>query len=348
MKKEVIITNKLRIAITNQCNLSCFYCHNEGQEHCQAKKYLSLDYIKQLSKWFVDNDVYVQVLNITGGEPLLHKDLIPILDECRKFTDVIHLNTNATLLSKEKIDQLKAHGVTDIKVGIDSVFAKQSKPNIYTSPIGIEKVLENIKYANSIMGVELNTVLTHYNHEDIDKMIEFANEAKVNSIKVIQLFDFDPYKYNDRSDKEASLKTNDTKVQDYFFDVRQKYLDQAFHYDWYPSKGRVSIFLRREDGSEFELLFCEDVCNSGACGNMFTPIDADGNLKSACYGFIRIFDADASWEGKPTMRLAGVFNPTPNDTNLEDVEKAKKSRHFIRQCEPPPQSEKKRKSFWPF
>lgn len=77
-------------------------------------------------------------------------------------------------------------------------------------------------------------------------------------------------------------------------------------------------------------------------------LDGNGNLKSACYGFIRIFDADASWEGKPTMRLAGVFNPTPNDTNLEDVEKAKKSRHFIRQCEPPPQSEKKRKSFWPF
>ena len=63
-------------------------------------------------------------------------------------------------------------------------------------------------------------------------------------------------------------------------------------------------------------------------------LDAKGNLKAACYGFVRIFDADASWEGKPTMRLAFVFNPTPNDTNLEDEEIAKQSRHFIRQCEP--------------
>lgn len=46
-------------------------------------------------------------------------------------------------------------------------------------------------------------------------------------------------------------------------------------------------------------------------------LDENGKLKSACYGFIRIFDADASWDGKPTMRLACVFNPTPNDTNLE-------------------------------
>lgn len=43
----------------------------------------------------------------------------------------------------------------------------------------------------------------------------------------------------------------------------------------------------------------------------------DGTLKSAFYGFIRLFDVDAGWNGKPTMRLAYVFNPTPNDTNLE-------------------------------
>ena len=46
-------------------------------------------------------------------------------------------------------------------------------------------------------------------------------------------------------------------------------------------------------------------------------LDDKGRLKSACYGFIRIFDADASWDGRPTMRLAWVFNDNENDTNLE-------------------------------
>ena len=46
-------------------------------------------------------------------------------------------------------------------------------------------------------------------------------------------------------------------------------------------------------------------------------IDEKGELKSACYGLIKVFSADASWDGKPTMRLSCVFNPTPNDTNLE-------------------------------
>lgn len=43
----------------------------------------------------------------------------------------------------------------------------------------------------------------------------------------------------------------------------------------------------------------------------------NGTLKSANYGFIRILSVDSGWNGRPTMRFAGVFNPTPNDTNLE-------------------------------
>lgn len=48
--------------------------------------------------------------------------------------------------------------------------------------------------------------------------------------------------------------------------------------------------------------------------------DEDGKLKSACYGFVRVFSVDAGWNGKSTIRLACVFNQTPNDTNLEDDE----------------------------
>lgn len=43
----------------------------------------------------------------------------------------------------------------------------------------------------------------------------------------------------------------------------------------------------------------------------------NGELKSAHYGYIRVVGISASWEGMPTIRLAGVFNPVPNDTNLE-------------------------------
>ena len=37
----------------------------------------------------------------------------------------------------------------------------------------------------------------------------------------------------------------------------------------------------------------------------------------ANYGLIRVLSIDAGWDGKPIIRLAGIYNPTPNDTNLE-------------------------------
>lgn len=62
--------------------------------------------------------------------------------------------------------------------------------------------------------------------------------------------------------------------------------------------------------------------------------DNDGTLKSANYGCIRRFEVGPSRRGVVLMRLSYVFNPTPNDTNLEDEEIANRSRQFIRRCEP--------------
>lgn len=78
-------------------------------------------------------------------------------------------------------------------------------------------------------------------------------------------------------------------------------------------------------------------------------VDAEGKLVSAHYSVINNMEFGYDKGGVACICVTGAFNPTPNDTNLEDIETAKRSRHFIRQCEPPPQSpKKKRKTIWPF
>ena len=78
-------------------------------------------------------------------------------------------------------------------------------------------------------------------------------------------------------------------------------------------------------------------------------VDAEGNLVSAHYSVINNIAFGCDKGGVAYICVTGAFNPTPNDTNLEDVETAERSHHFIRQCEPPPPSpKKKRKSLWPF
>lgn len=69
-------------------------------------------------------------------------------------------------------------------------------------------------------------------------------------------------------------------------------------------------------------------------------IDDMGRLIAANYTVVRFAGISGSRDGKAGFCFFRAFNPTPNDTNLEDIETAKNARHFIRQCEPPLQSEK--------
>ena len=63
--------------------------------------------------------------------------------------------------------------------------------------------------------------------------------------------------------------------------------------------------------------------------------DGKGRLIAANYAVVRFVGMSGSCDGKAGFCFLSAFNPTPNDTNLEDIEIAKLSRHFIRQCEPP-------------
>ena len=70
-------------------------------------------------------------------------------------------------------------------------------------------------------------------------------------------------------------------------------------------------------------------------------LDKHGNVKSANYGRINDFRINPDSRGLATLSISYTFNPNPNDTNLEDIETAERSRHFIRQCEPPLQPRKR-------
>lgn len=63
-------------------------------------------------------------------------------------------------------------------------------------------------------------------------------------------------------------------------------------------------------------------------------LDEHGVLNRANYGCIHNFSVSPGKNGAATLVLSYSFNPTPNDTNLEDIKTAERARYFIRQCEP--------------
>lgn len=77
--------------------------------------------------------------------------------------------------------------------------------------------------------------------------------------------------------------------------------------------------------------------NRNRCWILRTRCEVDdrGNLVSANYGVIHNIECSCEPGGIVGLCVMGAFNTTPNDTNLEDEEIAKQSRHYIRHCEPP-------------
>lgn len=75
-------------------------------------------------------------------------------------------------------------------------------------------------------------------------------------------------------------------------------------------------------------------------------VDEEGNLVSAHYSVVNNIEFAYEKGGVAGICIMGAFNPTPSDTNLEDVETVKRSRGFIRQCEPPAPQKKRNLLSW--
>lgn len=100
-KISCLFNDRLRISITDACNYKCFYCSNEGQDHGQCNM-ISLNFLYRLFEKIQDENIYVKKLNITGGEPTLHPDLMEILHASCKISENVTLNTNGSLLDKKR------------------------------------------------------------------------------------------------------------------------------------------------------------------------------------------------------------------------------------------------------
>src|SRR5215203_3684865 len=111
----------LRISVTDRCNLRCQYCMPEPEYvWLPRESLLSFEEIGQLADAFVDEGV--NRIRITGGEPLLRRDL-PVLIESlasRSAVDDLALTTNGILL-KANATALKAAGLHRITVSLDTL-----------------------------------------------------------------------------------------------------------------------------------------------------------------------------------------------------------------------------------
>jgi cyclic pyranopterin phosphate synthase len=173
------ITN-LRISVTDKCNLRCFYCHKEGQFSNTGVE-MTPEEIKEIALVF--RELGVKKVKITGGEPLLRRDIVEIISLMPSFEE-ISMTTNGILLEKYA-QELKESGLSRVNISLDTL-----SPETYRKLTGgnIEEVVKGLDSAVNagLTPVKLNMVVMNgINHNEVEEMIEFISKYNSNGIKVI-------------------------------------------------------------------------------------------------------------------------------------------------------------------
>ena len=142
----------LRISVTDRCNFRCTYCmpksvYDRNFKFLERTQLLSFDEINRLVGIFKHHGV--EKIRITGGEPLLRKELEKLLEMIATDHNLdLTLTTNATLL-KQKAQLLKDSGLKRITVSLDSLndatFKMMNDMNV-----SVSKVLEGIEEADKV------------------------------------------------------------------------------------------------------------------------------------------------------------------------------------------------------
>jgi len=183
----------LRISIIERCNLQCTYCMpEEGLQLSPRSHLMSYEEIYTIAKTFVEHGV--TKIRLTGGEPLIRKDIHVILEKLSSLNVELSITTNAVLVDKY-IDVLKKYGVKKINVSLDSLLPEKFKQ--ITRRNDFEKVYQNIHLlVNEGFKVKINTVLIKgFNDDEIIDFIEFSKDLPI-AVRFIEFMPFNGNKWN--------------------------------------------------------------------------------------------------------------------------------------------------------
>lgn len=274
----------LRISLVERCNLRCSYCMPEEGVQLSPKSHLmTYEEIYNIAKLFVDHGV--TKIRLTGGEPLIRKDISVILEKLSTLPVELSITTNAVIIDKF-IDVLKSNGVKSINVSLDSLDREKFKH------ITRRDQFETV-YANLLLlikegfKVKVNAVLMKgFNDNEIIDFIKFTKDLPI-TVRFIEFMPFDGNKwdmskmvsYADVMNevKSSFSETDLIRLQDAPNDTSKNYQIKGY-------KGRFAII------SSVTNPFC-DSCNR-------LRLTANGQLKNCLFSATESDLLTAFREGK--------------------------------------------------
>lgn len=169
----------LRVSVTDRCDFRCVYCMSENMTFLPKNDLLTLEELDRLCSVFISCGI--KRIRLTGGEPLVRKNLMWFISRLSSYVDSGHLDeitltTNGSQLMKYAEDLAK-NNIKRINVSLDTLneelFSKITRWG------NLPKVLDGIKVAQKAgIKIKINTVaLKNINDKEIPKIIEWAHNG---------------------------------------------------------------------------------------------------------------------------------------------------------------------------
>jgi GTP 3',8-cyclase len=168
---------KLRLSLTDKCNMRCHYCMPLDQTFMDESKYMTPDEILEVVTEL--KELGLQEVRLTGGEPFMRKSFPEIVEKLSSLNlKKIAITTNAILLDKY-LELLKKYRIFHLNISLDSLNEETFK--LITKGNHLERVIKNIRLAVSQgFVVKINTVMMRgiNDHEVLD-FVKFSEEESV-------------------------------------------------------------------------------------------------------------------------------------------------------------------------
>jgi GTP 3',8-cyclase len=190
----------LRVSVTDRCDFRCVYCMSEDMNFLPKQDLLTLEELDRLCSVFVGKGV--RKLRITGGEPLVRRDIMTLFRSLSRHLDTgaleeLTLTTNGSQLTRHARD-LAACGVKRINVSLDTL--DEQKFKAITRWGDLNKVIAGIDAAQEAgLAVKINAVaLKGVNEDELERMVEWSHGRGMDLtfIEVMPLGDIEPARFD--------------------------------------------------------------------------------------------------------------------------------------------------------
>jgi molybdenum cofactor biosynthesis protein A len=262
--------NYLRLAVTDRCNLRCFYCMpEEGIKYLPKKELLTFEEIERLIMLLAS--MGISKIRLTGGEPFVRNDLMSLIRTISEIEGItnIHLTTNG-ILTGPHISELKSLGIASVNLSLDTLDRERFKT--ITRRDEFVKTWETFeKLVSHDIPVKINAVVMDgKNIDDILPMVELTKKYPV-SVRFIEEMPF-----NGEGNHYPSLAWTYKKIMDHIrseYPTIQKEVDPSYstsyNYKVPGYSGNIGVI------AAFSRTFC------GTCNRI--RVTAQGTLKTCLY-----------------------------------------------------------------